>query len=167
MKRVILESPFAGKGKAAIVDAAYKAAYLSACFYDCYQRGESPVASHALGPLALDDRDPEQRALGIGSIAPWRRVAEAVVVYQDLGISAGMEIGVQEARKAGIPIEYRMLGAPWRVLEGAPVPEIPEIRDTGDLEPTPEPAITQEVVPEGVTDLPNRFPPWGGIDDHD
>jgi hypothetical protein len=37
------------------------------------------------------------------------RVAEMVVVYTDLGVSAGMLEGVAEARLAGRPVEYRSL----------------------------------------------------------
>lgn len=113
MIRVIVESPFAGRGEKRIVQEAFNKAYLAACFFDCYKRGESPIASHALGPLALDDTNPEQRKLGIEAGFAWRSVAEKIVVYTDLGISSGMQWGIEAAEKAGAEIEYRTLGAPW------------------------------------------------------
>jgi hypothetical protein len=35
--------------------------------------------------------------------------AEASVVYTDRGISRGMEYGIDQARQAGIPVEFRTL----------------------------------------------------------
>ena len=37
----------------------------------------------------------------------WTRVAEAVVVYQDRGISSGMLEGIKVAKQYNIPVEYR------------------------------------------------------------
>jgi hypothetical protein len=37
-------------------------------------------------------------------------LAEATVVYQDYGISPGMEYGIKLAKERGIPIEYRSIG---------------------------------------------------------
>lgn len=147
MIRVIVESPFAGKGDDRVVQEAYHKAYLAACFYDCYMRGESPVASHALGPLALDDTDETHRKMGIKAGFAWRSVADKVVVYQDLGISRGMEWGIKDAEENGAKIEYRMLGEPWgrfKVNSHADTadlpeaPDVPEMRETGDLEPVTE-----------------------------
>jgi hypothetical protein len=39
----------------------------------------------------------------------WIPAAEAVVVYQDRGVSAGMRAAVEIARIERIPVEYRRL----------------------------------------------------------
>lgn len=104
MRRVILESPYAGN-----VDA--NVAYARACVRDCLQRGESPIASHLLftQPGVLRDDVPEERALGIAAGLAWRHVAEATVVYADHGVSPGMQHGIKIAKDAGLPVEIRYL----------------------------------------------------------
>ena len=39
----------------------------------------------------------------------WRASGKATVVYTDLGISSGMEFGIEHAKKQGRPIEFRLL----------------------------------------------------------
>lgn len=102
MKRVVIESPFAG-------DVERNVAYLHAAIRDCLARGEAPYASHGFFPGALDDDVPEQRALGIEAGLVWGEVAELVAVYRDLGISAGMRLGIERHTERGIEIEYRSL----------------------------------------------------------
>lgn len=104
MKRVIIESPFAGDTKITL-------RYLRAAMKDCLARGEAPFASHGLytQPGVLDDKNPEQRKKGIEAGFAWHSVAQAVVVYTDLGISAGMKQGIAHALKIGMPIEYRRI----------------------------------------------------------
>lgn len=104
MKRVVIESPYAG-------DVEKNLRYLRAAMRDCCLRGESPYASHGLLTQdgVLDDADPEQRKLGIELGFLWREVADATVVYTDLGFSSGMNYGIEHAVKAGRPIEYRTL----------------------------------------------------------
>ncbi len=108
MRRVVVESPFAG-------DLERNAAYLDACLADCVRRDESPYASHGLltRPGVLDDADPEQRAAGIAAGLAWHAVADAVVVYTDLGVSRGMQQAVDNALNLRIPLEVRSLGAEW------------------------------------------------------
>ena len=50
-----------------------------------------PIASHLLytQPGILKDGVPDERQLGIEAGLAWRFVAEATVVYQDLGIRPG------------------------------------------------------------------------------
>lgn len=61
---------------------------------------------------ALDDSDPEERALGIEAGLAWGVEAEATVVYTDLGISRGMRYGIERAEKEGRPVEYRLIAKP-------------------------------------------------------
>lgn len=104
MKRVILESPYAG-------NVALNTDYARACLADCLKRGEAPFASHLLytQPGVLDDDKPEERALGIDAGLVWGLSAEATVVYVDLGISKGMHLGMERAAKEGRPIFRRSL----------------------------------------------------------
>jgi pheromone shutdown protein TraB len=37
-------------------------------------------------------------------------LADAVVVYQDQGITPGMQAAIDQANEQGLPIEYRELG---------------------------------------------------------
>lgn len=104
MKLVIVESPYAG-------DIARNVAYARAAVRDCLLRGEAPIASHLLytQPGVLRDEVPEERQHGIDAGLAWGRVAEATVVYTDLGMSRGMEYGVANAEAAGRPVERRSL----------------------------------------------------------
>jgi len=106
MKRVVIESPFAAPTKAGIDK---NLRYLRACV--SIHRGESPYASHGLytQPGVLDDKNPEERALGIAAGFVWREVAELTVVYTDLGVTPGMLLGVADAEKRGCPIARRTL----------------------------------------------------------
>ncbi len=101
---VYLESPFAG-------DVQKNLKYARAAAKDCLQRGEAPFASHLLYTQEgiLDDLKPEERKLGIDAGFCWGLKAEKSVFYIDLGISRGMDLGVEAAQKAGRPIEFRKL----------------------------------------------------------
>lgn len=104
MRLVIIESPYAG-------DVDRNLRYVRACMADCLARGESPYASHALytQPGVLDDTVPEERALGIAAGFAWRAVADATIVYTDLGWSTGMRAGVADAVAACRPVECRTI----------------------------------------------------------
>lgn len=108
MKLVILESPYAGDIDARTLNVEYARRALR----DSLLRGEAPIASHLLytQPGVLRDEVPEERHHGITAGLAWRKVAEASVVYTDLGVSPGMEYGIAAAREAGIPVEYRTIG---------------------------------------------------------
>lgn len=105
MRRVVLESPFAGDIPANI-------AYARACIRDCLLRGESPIASHLLYTQEgiLRDDDPIERAHGINAGHAWFHGAHAAVVYTDRGISEGMKAGIRSAEMLKLPVEYRTLG---------------------------------------------------------
>lgn len=104
MRRVVLESPYSGNVRK-------NRAYARACVKDCLKRGEAPIASHLLftQPGILSDIDPEERRLGMAAGWAWIPIADAVVVYEDLGISSGMRAGMEQAKTAGILVEHRRL----------------------------------------------------------
>lgn len=107
MRRVILESPY-GSDDPEVVAA--NVAYAHRCAMDCLRRRESPIASHLVFPLFLDDKNPEERALGIAAGLAWVRVADAMVVYMDRGMSTGMKDAIAYAEGADIKVVMRHLG---------------------------------------------------------
>jgi len=102
MKRVLLESPYAGD-----VDRNVK--YLKECLRDSLSRGEAPFASHAIYPLVLDDEDEEERRQGIDAGLAWKEVAEGHIFYIDFGISRGMQYAIDYATDNNIKIEFRKI----------------------------------------------------------
>ena len=104
MVLVSIESPYAG-------DIETNLRYARACMSDCLKRGEAPIASHLLYTQEgiLDDDIPEERKLGIQAGFEWNQAAEKTVVYIDLGISKGMQDGIEEANQRCRPVEYRDL----------------------------------------------------------
>lgn len=114
MIKVILESPFKGKGETKEekeINTQKNIQYARACLRDCALRGESALASHLLWTQegVLDDNDPEERKLGIELGLVWGNEAEKTVVYQDYGISEGMTYGIKRAEKEGRIVEFRNL----------------------------------------------------------
>lgn len=107
---VILESPYAG-------DIELNLRYARACMRDCLIRGEAPLASHLLYTQSgiLDDGDPFQRKLGIDAGLVWGTFAAKTVVYTNLGISKGMQYGIDHALKNNRVVEYRSLES-WKTL---------------------------------------------------
>lgn len=101
---VIIESPYAG-------DVDTNIQYARACMRDSLNRGEFPFAMHLLYTQdgILNDDIPEERNWGIEAGLAWGKHASKTVVYTNLGISAGMEKGIQRAREEGREIEYREL----------------------------------------------------------
>ena len=104
MKRVIVESPYAGDIEANV-------AYARACLRDCLARGEAPFACHLLytQPGVLRDAVPGERQQGMDAGWAWYPAADACVVYTDRGISPGMQDGIARAQAAGKPVEFRAL----------------------------------------------------------
>ena len=104
MKRVILESPYAG-------DIEKNVEYARACVRDSLSRGEAPIASHLLytQPGILHDEIEEERQWGIDAGLAWKEVAELHVVYVDYGISSGMQYGIDFAVEHDIPVEQRKI----------------------------------------------------------
>lgn len=102
MRKVIIESPYSG-------DTLGNVRYAKECLLDCLDRGEAPIASHLLYTQVLDDTDSEERTIGMLAGHAWAEVADAVVVYNDFGISDGMHLGIEAAIEADVPVEYRSL----------------------------------------------------------
>lgn len=103
MHRVIVESPYAGNVERNTL-------YLKLAMHDCLQRGEAPFALHMLYTQILDDTVGVQRELRIAAGLAWGRAAVRTVVYQDFGISGGMQLGIDRAVAEGRPVEHRKLG---------------------------------------------------------
>lgn len=126
MKRVVIESPYAGSHGSDCVCTSCKMEvlrnidYLRACMADCFARGEAPYASHALytQPGVLRDHDKDERKLGIEAGFEWGDLAKLRVVYSDLGVSNGMNLGIERARRINQPVEYRLLPG-WKNGNGA------------------------------------------------
>jgi hypothetical protein len=108
MYRIIIESPY-GSDDPEIV--ARNVKFARACARAALLNGESPLASHLLytQPGILNDRDSRERALGIAAGHAWMEFADAVVLYEDLGVTAGMEAGVKAASAASRPVIVRSL----------------------------------------------------------
>lgn len=106
MKRVIVESPYAG-------NVARNVAYAKRALLDCVLvRGEAPIASHLLftQPDILDDNLGGDRAKGIAAGIAWHAVAHTIVFYEDYGWSQGMLAAKQECETNDWPMEIRRIG---------------------------------------------------------
>jgi hypothetical protein len=105
---VLIESPLSSDTIEGIVR---NKKFARACLRDSLERGEAPYASHLLYAQEglLNDDIPEERALGIHAGLIWGAFAKKTIVYTDLGISLGMEKGIERAKKEQREIEYRTL----------------------------------------------------------
>jgi hypothetical protein len=74
MRRVIIESPYAG-------DVDVNVAYTRRAMRDALQRGESPIASYLVltHPGVLDDAIPDERRLGMDAGHAWLEVADVLI----------------------------------------------------------------------------------------
>lgn len=104
MMLVVIESPLAG-------DVDRNILYAKAAMRDSLARGEAPYASHLLfaQPGILDDLVPGEREIGIEAGLAWGSVAELTAVYADLGISHGMQRGIDRAKREGRRVEVRSI----------------------------------------------------------
>lgn len=105
---VILETPYRGNN---YEDLEENIKYARECMADCLRRGESPLAFHLLYTQEgiLDDKNPNERKLGITAASEWTKHADVTVVYTDRGMSEGMKAGIELAKKEGRQVEYRSL----------------------------------------------------------
>lgn len=83
--------------------------YAQLCLLDCLQRGEAPFASHLIYTQVLDDRQLDEREHSMRAGLEWASLADLCVVYQDLGVSAGMNAAIAFADNRGVPVERRSL----------------------------------------------------------
>jgi hypothetical protein len=102
MRLIIIESPYAG-------DRDRNEAYLRQCIRDSLNRGESPYASHAIIPGALDDSIPEERDKGIRAGYAWWKAADLIAFYVDYGMSPGMHKALQRAKTMQLRTEMRKI----------------------------------------------------------
>ena len=104
MKRVILESPYAGNTERNIE-------YARKCLRDSLERNEAPIASHLLYTQdgVLNDDVEEERMWGINAGLAWKEVADLHVFYVDFGMSGGMKYALEYASKNNINVEFRTI----------------------------------------------------------
>lgn len=109
LMKVVLESRFSAPDVRGLV---FNKKFTLACMRDCFLRGEAPYASHVIYAQThiLDDFIASERALGMHAGFLWGDLALKTVVYTDLGISTGMQMGIDHAEKMGRLVEYRTLG---------------------------------------------------------
>ena len=110
MKLVVIESPYSSRNGNTVEE---NVAYARAAMHDSIHRGEAPLASHLLytQPGILDDDIPSERDLGMNAGWQWMAFASLVVVYEDYGITGGMQAGIDKAIFYKIPVEYRKINA--------------------------------------------------------
>jgi hypothetical protein len=91
--------------------------YARAAYRYCLVKCDAaPFASHLnyAQPGVLDDRDPEERLLGIEAGLEWARAGgEESWFFMDLGMSDGMKKGEEDARRHGRPVRFMELGPDW------------------------------------------------------
>lgn len=113
MRKVIIESPYAGKGPwpLSMFRRWSNIRYARQCVRDSLMRGESPIASHLLytQPGILRDSDPAERHAGIEAGLSWIDVADAHIFYIDRGMSAGMQQAYQRVIQSGRYMTTRRL----------------------------------------------------------
>jgi hypothetical protein len=117
---VDIETPYMGASRVealAIRQVQRNIRYARACVGDSLKRGEIPFASHLFftQPGILDDNVLKERLRGINA---GKELIEALpnirtVVYTNLGISLGMQEGIERAKKNNRMVEYRTLGDDW------------------------------------------------------
>ena len=103
MKRVVIESPYAGH-------IPMNEIYGELCMHDCLvNHNETPYASHLLytRKWVLRDDHPEERKLGIDAGFYWREVAEQTNFYVDLGTTDGMILGMNDCKDKNKSFEIR------------------------------------------------------------
>ena len=112
LKRVILESPYAGSTPEEI---RANVEYAKRAMRDCIARREAAIASHLIwadGGI-LDEFNVYERMVGIECGNAWRQVAEYTVFYTDRGWSNGMLACLAQLDIGHLPYEVRALdGAP-------------------------------------------------------
>lgn len=112
--RTIIESPYAARSPA------------ERRIYDLYARramahslsqGEAPIAFHMLYTQrgVLQDAVASERKLGMQAAQSWYESADLVAVYDDYGVSNGMQAGMTHAKLIGLKVIFRKIGVNPRV----------------------------------------------------
>lgn len=99
----IIESPYAG-------DLETNSLYFKRAALNSIKRGETPFASHGFYTQFLDDRDPEERKLGIELGYRFWAHARLIAFYVDYGMSPGMTTAHEHATTLDIPRVFRSIG---------------------------------------------------------
>ena len=109
MKRVVIESPYKGNEKEMQINEIYGEFAMHDCLVN---HNESPYASHLLytRKYVLRDWVPEERKLGIEAGFYWRDVSEQSNFYVDLGVTDGMNLGIDDCNEK--EKEYRLRSLP-------------------------------------------------------
>jgi len=107
MKKVIIESPYAGNIEQNIK-------YARACLKDSLNRNEAPLASHLLYTQdgVLDDTVESERMQGINAGLAWLEVADLHVFYVDYGMSDGMKYALNYSTDKGVKTVFRKILQP-------------------------------------------------------
>ena len=105
---VLLELPYESKTKEELEK---YIEYAESCIDDCFERGESPFNYHLFHPpeIILRNNESKERKLRIEADLAWMELADAIVVYTDLGITKGMKRGIERAKEIDKIIEHRQL----------------------------------------------------------
>ena len=102
----VIESPFSAP---TIDELVRNVQYAILAVRDSLSRDEAPYASHLFYTQMLDDNDSAERQLGMDAGLTICKHADQTAVYVDLGVSRGMEYGIETARKAGRAVIERSL----------------------------------------------------------
>lgn len=76
------------------------------CHEVTVKHGHAAFAPHVFYPLFLDDRRPEERALGMAAGRAWLAKADEVWVWGRDGVSDGMLADIVTAKESGITIVH-------------------------------------------------------------
>jgi hypothetical protein len=106
MKRVIIESPYAGNW----FIRRRNIKYARRAMQDSLRRDEAPFLSHLLYTQVLDDNNKTERNTGIDAGLEWGEKAQLTAIYTDYGVTDGMCIGKLDADDNGRLITYRRIG---------------------------------------------------------
>ncbi len=105
---VFVASPFKG-------DIEKNKRYLKLALKDSIKRGECPYAPHAYLVDVLDDSNAHEREIGMKIGHEFLKRCDRIAVYQDLGISSGMNREMDIARLFSVDIELRNIIDPQLV----------------------------------------------------
>lgn len=97
-------------------------AYLRAAIRDCLVRGEAPASAWGFYPWAVEwFDDPDLVARALEAALAWEEASEAVVVYEDLGVTEPMGKAIERCERAGRSVERRKIGWSARPAVGSRV----------------------------------------------